>query len=117
MCVCCWQTRLQSLVKEPAQVQRGLLATGLTMMRDEGVGRPFRGVWTMVAGAGPAHALYFAAYERLKVMLSPSGSSANHNMVAQSAAAVAATVLHDGVMTPAEGLSSLSLSLSETSAS
>lgn len=28
--------------------------------------RPFRGVGAVVAGAGPAHALYFASYEKMK---------------------------------------------------
>lgn len=55
----------------------------------------------MVAGAGPAHAFYFAAYERLKVFFSSTGS-ANHNYWAQGAAASAATLIHDGIMTPAE---------------
>lgn len=56
----------------------------------------------MVAGAGPAHALYFAAYERLKVTFTRTGS-ANHNYWAQGVAASVATVVHDGIMTPAEG--------------
>ena len=89
-----------------ANGRRGLVATGMAMIRSEGRFSPYRGVWTMVAGAGPAHALYFASYERLKVILSPAGS-ANSNPLAQSAAACVATVLHDGVMTPAEGPPSL----------
>lgn len=75
----------------------------VTMMRDEGAMRPLRGMGAMVAGAGPAHALYFAAYERLKVGFTSKGS-ANHNYWAQGAAASAATVIHDGIMTPAEGI-------------
>jgi len=64
--------------------------------------RPLRGLGAMVVGAGPAHALYFSAYERLKVSFNPSGSSANHNYWAQGAAGSVATLLHDVVMTPAE---------------
>ena len=73
------------------------------MIREGGLARPFRGVWTMAAGAAPAHALYFASYEKVKVILSPAGS-ANHNLTAQVSAASVATLLHDGVMTPAEGI-------------
>lgn len=32
--------------------------------------RPFRGVGAVVAGAGPAHAFYFATYEQSKEVLS-----------------------------------------------
>ena len=93
------QTRLQSLVS----ANRSLGSVLVTMMRDEGVLRPLRGIGATVAGAGPAHALYFAAYERLKVDFTSTGS-AHHNYLAQGAAASAATVLHDGIMTPAEGI-------------
>lgn len=59
----------------------------------------------MAAGAGPAHALYFGSYEWLKVRFSTltSVGSANHDTVAQGAAAAVATCFHDGIMTPAEG--------------
>lgn len=91
------KTRLQSLVS----ANRSLGSVLVTMMRDEGALRPLRGIGVTVAGAGPAHALYFAAYERLKVDFTSTGS-AHHNYLAQGAAASAATVLHDGIMTPAE---------------
>lgn len=96
-----FQTRLQSLATE-THGNRGLGSVLMTMMRDEGALRPLRGMGAMVAGAGPAHAFYFAAYERLKVFFSSTGS-ANHNYWAQGAAASAATLIHDGIMTPAEG--------------
>lgn len=82
--------------------QRGLGSVLMTMMREEGALRPLRGMGAMVAGAGPAHAFYFAAYERLKVFFTSTGS-AHHNYWAQGAAASAATLIHDGIMTPAEG--------------
>ena len=97
------QTRLQSLVTEPT-AKRGLSSVLMTMIREEGAMRPLRGLGAMVVGAGPAHALYFSAYERLKVSFNPSGSSANHNYWAQGAAGSVATLLHDVVMTPAEGM-------------
>ncbi len=93
------QTRLQSLVS----ANRSFGSVLVTMIRDEGVLRPLRGIGATVVGAGPAHALYFAAYERLKVDFTSTGS-AHHNYLAQGAAASAATVLHDGIMTPTEGI-------------
>lgn len=36
----------------------------------EGVWRPMRGLNATAVGAGPAHALYFACYEKLKKTLS-----------------------------------------------
>lgn len=36
----------------------------------EGVWRPMRGLNATAVGAGPAHALYFASYEKLKKTLS-----------------------------------------------
>ena len=96
------QTRLQSLATEQP-VKRGLTSVMMAMVHEEGALRPLRGMGAMVAGAGPAHAFYFAAYERLKVIFTRSGS-ANHNHWAQGAAASFATVIHDGIMTPAEGI-------------
>ena len=75
----------------------------MKMIREEGALRPLRGMGAMVAGAGPAHALYFGSYERLKVVFNGSGLSANQNYLAQGAAGSVATLLHDAIMTPAEG--------------
>lgn len=83
---------------------RNLGSVLVNMMKEEGAMRPLRGMGAMVAGAGPAHALYFAAYERLKVDFTREGTSAHTNYWAHGAAASAATVIHDGVMTPAEGI-------------
>ena len=40
-----------------------------TMIREEGVFRPIRGMNVMAAGAGPAHAMYFSAVEKTKQYL------------------------------------------------
>ena len=37
-----------------------------TMIRQEGWSRPVRGVSAVFVGAGPAHAMYFAGYEKIK---------------------------------------------------
>lgn len=45
---------------------RGIIDAISTIQQKEGFRRLFRGMGAMVAGAGPAHAMYFAGYEKLK---------------------------------------------------
>ena len=71
-----------------------------TMVREEGLFRPMKGVSAMAAGAGPAHAAYFTALEKGREAL-VLNKVPEH--VASGGAAVGATLLHDAVMTPAEG--------------
>ena len=52
--------------------------------------------------AGPAHALYFSCYERMKILLSGT-SQAGHNPMANGLAGCFATLLHDALMVPADG--------------
>lgn len=52
--------------------------------------------------AGPAHALYFSCYERIKLVFSGS-SQVGHNPVANGLAGCFATLLHDALMVPADG--------------
>lgn len=40
--------------------------------------RPFRGVGAVVAGAGPAHAFYFATYEHSKKVISDTFPKYDH---------------------------------------
>lgn len=73
------------------------------MVRQEGVLRPVRGMSVMVVGAGPAHALYFSCYEFIKNRLLSSRDLSELNIAAYGTAGCVATLLHDGVMNPAEG--------------
>uniref|UniRef100_A0A8B9EIV3 Solute carrier family 25 member 28 n=1 Tax=Anser cygnoides TaxID=8845 RepID=A0A8B9EIV3_ANSCY len=63
-------TRMQSLRPEPAARYRNVLEALWRIVRTEGVWRPMRGMNITATGAGPAHALYFACYEKLKKTLS-----------------------------------------------
>lgn len=72
-----------------------------TMVREEGVLRPLRGLNAMALGAGPAHAMYFTALEKIREQLTARAHVPVH--LASGMAAVMATVLHDAIMTPAEG--------------
>lgn len=45
---------------------RSIIHAVTTIQQKEGFKRLFRGMGAMITGAGPAHAMYFAGYERLK---------------------------------------------------
>lgn len=70
---------MQSLQPDPAARYRNVLEALWRIMRTEGLWRPMRGLNVTATGAGPAHALYFACYEKLKKTLSdvihPGGNS------------------------------------------
>lgn len=63
-----------------------------------------RGLNTVILSAGPAHALYFGAYEAAKEALVPWDKS-EHKHGSHAAAGVVATVFHDGLVTPFDGKS------------
>ena len=57
---------MQSLAPSPEASYRSV-RDGLTkMITTEGILRPVKGVNAVILGAGPAHALYFSAYESIK---------------------------------------------------
>ncbi|VDL96925.1 unnamed protein product [Schistocephalus solidus] len=97
----CVKTRLQCI--RPSGGQRYLsVSDGLyRLLRQEGFFKSFRGIGAVVAGAGPAHALYFALYEQLKKRFS-SPTDSNHLLHAFSGAS--ATLVHDAIMTPTDAV-------------
>lgn len=60
---------MQSLQPEPAARYRNVMDALRRIITTEGVWRPMRGLNATAVGAGPAHALYFACYEKLKKSL------------------------------------------------
>ncbi|XP_067251552.1 mitoferrin-1 isoform X2 [Chanodichthys erythropterus] len=99
--VCSW-TRMQSLQPDPKAQYRSVYGALKRIVRTEGVLRPLRGLNITVLGAGPAHALYFACYERIKRSLSDIIQNGGNSHIANGVAGSVATVLHDAVMNPAE---------------
>uniref|UniRef100_A0A182QDC6 Mitoferrin n=1 Tax=Anopheles farauti TaxID=69004 RepID=A0A182QDC6_9DIPT len=91
------KTRMQSLTHMKAHDT--IVSTLRDMIRHEGVLRPFRGVMAVVAGAGPAHALYFGAYECSKEMIATISDRDHLNYMLS---ATAATLVHDAVSNPAD---------------
>ncbi|KAJ8347078.1 hypothetical protein SKAU_G00284790 [Synaphobranchus kaupii] len=96
------KTRMQSLQPDPKAQYRSVYDALRRMVQTEGPLRPLRGLNVTVLGAGPAHALYFACYERLKTRLSDVIQRGGNSHIANGVAGGVATVLHDAVMNPAE---------------
>ena len=65
-----FQTRMQSLQPDPNAQYKGVYEALKRIIKTEGFFRPLRGLNITVIGAAPAHALYFACYERVKRSLS-----------------------------------------------
>merc|ERR1719319_710606 len=100
----CVKTRMQSLACEPQMVaahRQGIFSSLITIMKEEGRFRPVQGVQAMALGAGPAHALYFATYEKMKEELL-SRNKMYPDSVNYMMAGATATVFHDAIMTPSE---------------
>lgn len=95
------KTRMQSLQPNPRAAYRSVTEALVKIVKHEGIGRPFKGMSVMVAGAGPAHAMYFSCYEKMKRTFSGT-KNGSKKPLAQGAAGVCATILHDAVMTPAD---------------
>ncbi|TSK22786.1 Mitoferrin-2 [Bagarius yarrelli] len=98
----CVKTRMQSLQPDPAARYRNVMDALWRIMRTEGIWRPIRGLNVTAVGAGPAHALYFACYEKLKKTLGDVIYPGANSHLANGAAGCVATLLHDAVMNPAE---------------
>ncbi|KAG7332090.1 hypothetical protein KOW79_003924 [Hemibagrus wyckioides] len=96
------KTRMQSLQPDPKAQYRSVYGALKQIVTTEGVLRPLRGLNITVLGAGPAHALYFACYERIKHSLSDVIQNGGNSHIANGVAGSVATVLHDAVMNPAE---------------
>ncbi|KAL3108481.1 hypothetical protein niasHT_015403 [Heterodera trifolii] len=95
------KTRLQSLCPCPESTCPTPIHGVASMVRREGFWRTFRGVNAVAAGSVPAHALYFTVYEKFKSSLT--GNTHGHsNSLSYALAGMAATVVHDLVMNPAE---------------
>ncbi|CAL5220841.1 g2923 [Coccomyxa viridis] len=75
------------------QMTRQLIST-------QGIASLYRGLTPAVLGAGPAHALYYAVYEQTKATLGARQSG--QSPATAAAAGVAATVVNDAVMVPAD---------------
>lgn len=61
---------MQTLRPNPNASYRSVPEALYKMIRFEGLLRPIKGVSVVFVSAGPAHALYYSCYERMKMILS-----------------------------------------------
>ena len=61
---------MQSMMPSPEARYSNVFNGISTIVKKEGPLRMVRGLHVVAAGAGPAHALYFACYEKMKKVLS-----------------------------------------------
>ncbi len=72
---------MQCLVPDPNANYRNLADALYRIVRYEGIRRTVRGLSAVVIGAGPAHALYFACYEKVKASLNTAAPPSLHHIV------------------------------------
>jgi len=71
---------MQVFSTQPAAVYTGMTQAFSRVVSTEGASRLWRGVWSVILGAGPAHAVYFGTYEAVKDFAG--GNKAGHQVAA-----------------------------------
>ncbi|QDS71268.1 hypothetical protein FKW77_000910 [Venturia effusa] len=95
------KTRMQVVNPSPTAVYSGISNAMVTITRVEGFRTLWRGVSSVVVGAGPAHAVYFATYEWVKhAMGGNSGLKTDHHPLAAAVSGASATIASDALMNP-----------------
>merc|ERR1711939_683433 len=95
------KTRMQIVNPSPTAVYSGISNAMLTISRVEGFRTLWRGVSSVVLGAGPAHAVYFATYEAVKhAMGGNAGAHQEHHPLAAAVSGASATIASDALMNP-----------------
>lgn len=92
------KTRMQ--VAGAGEAYRGLLSSISMVTSSEGVSALWRGVVSVVLGAGPAHALHFAVYETITSLGQKNGHASVPSAKISALAGAAATITSDACMTP-----------------
>lgn len=90
------KTRMQ--VAGTSNVYKGIMSSISSISAAEGAMSLWRGMTSMIVGAGPAHAVYFAVYEAVKKNLG--GNDKHHHPVVTSIAGACATISSDALMNP-----------------
>jgi solute carrier family 25 iron transporter 28/37 len=89
---------MQVFTTSPAASYTGVVNAFTRISATEGLRTLWRGVSSVVLGAGPAHALYFGTYEAIKEMTG--GNREGHHVFSTSIAGASATIAHDALMNP-----------------
>ncbi|KAI9228585.1 MAG: carrier protein [Piptocephalis tieghemiana] len=93
------KTRMQVFTSNPSAVYTGITNALSRISTGEGAVALWRGVGSVIVGAGPAHALYFAMYERCKDQFGGNQGD-GHHFLAPAAAGACATTTSDALMNP-----------------
>lgn len=92
------KTRMQVFQTSPAAIYSGIGNAFTRISSTEGMRALWRGVSSVIAGAGPAHAVHFGVYEAVKELAG--GNERGHHWVATAWAGASATVASDALMNP-----------------
>ncbi|KAK3808485.1 MAG: putative mitochondrial carrier protein [Benniella sp.] len=92
------KTRMQIIQPTPQAVYSGVINAISKISTTEGAKTLWRGVNSVILGAGPAHALYFGTYEVAKHAFG--GNESGHHPIAAGAAGACATITSDALMNP-----------------
>lgn len=95
------QTRMQILASPTAAAYTSVLDALSTIRSREGARSLFRGIASVIAGAGPAHAIYFGTYEVVKD--ATGGNREGHQWASTAFAGASATIASELVMNPFDG--------------
>ncbi|KAK2871862.1 hypothetical protein FQN49_002750 [Arthroderma sp. PD_2] len=93
------KTRMQVLNPGAGGLYTGLTHAVSTISRIEGWRALWKGVSSVIVGAGPAHAVYFGTYEVVKDLAGGNVGSGHHPLAAALSGA-AATITSDALMNP-----------------
>ncbi|KAI0848691.1 mitochondrial RNA-splicing protein MRS3 [Daldinia vernicosa] len=94
------KTRMQILNSAEANaVYKGMVQSTMRIASGEGVLKLWRGMSSVVVGAGPAHAVYFATYEAVKHLMGGNRAGVHHPLAAATSGACA-TIASDALMNP-----------------
>lgn len=93
------KTRMQIINPTPSAVYNGVIQATYRMASTEGVLSLWRGMSSVIVGAGPAHAVYFATYEAVKHLMGGNKVGVHHPLAAATSGACA-TIASDALMNP-----------------
>ncbi|KAI0272485.1 mitochondrial carrier [Gloeopeniophorella convolvens] len=93
------KTRMQVFAASPAAVYTGIGNAFTRISSTEGVRALWRGVSSVIMGAGPAHAVHFGTYEAIKEFAG-GNREVKPNHLAAPLAGASATIASDALMNP-----------------
>lgn len=94
------KTRMQIINPSGGGLYTGLSNAVATISRLEGVRTLWRGMSSVIVGAGPAHAVYFGTYEVVKEFAGGNAQDGKHHPLAAAASGASATIASDALMNP-----------------